>query len=282
MHLALLLFAIVAGPETEAATPDVDQERQRQADVARIAPLKARRVVIKSKEAVAELHPEPLLRWSNPSAGSVYGEVFVWSDAGRPVALASIYRWYHPYTQSTFEVVTLTPGEVTAREGDRLLWEAPPGGVAFRPLEKAPEAAGSPAARLRQMRALARRFNAELADLRGGEGVERQLRLLNQPVHRYQSADHGIVDGALFAFVEGTDPEAWLVLEAARTDSETHWQYAVARMNADALRVRLDSAEVARWDKLIEPWKVRRAHYTFDMFRPELLEQDNPNRSPEP
>ena len=51
---------------------------------------------------------KPLLRWSNPTAGSVFGEVYLWTVHERPVAIASIYRWYHPFKDSTVEVVSIT------------------------------------------------------------------------------------------------------------------------------------------------------------------------------
>ena len=40
------------------------------------------------------LRPEPVLKWSNPVVGMVFGEVFVWTDRGRPEAVASIYKYY--------------------------------------------------------------------------------------------------------------------------------------------------------------------------------------------
>ena len=42
------------------------------------------------------LQPEPVLKWSNPVVGTVYGDVFVWTDQGRPEAVASIYKFYSP------------------------------------------------------------------------------------------------------------------------------------------------------------------------------------------
>jgi len=42
------------------------------------------------------------------------------------------------------------------------------------------------------------------------------------------------VDGALFAFVEATDPEALLLVEAIRspTAEAAHWQYTLAKMTS--------------------------------------------------
>ena len=90
------------------------------------------------------------------------------------------------------------------------------------------------------MRRLAGVFVAQLADTRGDDaGVKRQLRLLSQPVFRYPAATEksAYIDGALFAFVEGTDPEVLLQLEATKSDDGSIWHFGLARMNRDALVV---------------------------------------------
>jgi hypothetical protein len=36
------------------------------------------------------LRAEPIMKWSNPVVGSIYGDVFIWTENGRPEAVASI------------------------------------------------------------------------------------------------------------------------------------------------------------------------------------------------
>jgi hypothetical protein len=266
--LSLLLAIALAG-----ADPDSAEETTRRDEVAKLAAAKARQIemVVGSSEHAAKLQAEPLLRWSNPTAGSVHGEVYLWSHQGRPAAIASIYRWYHPFKDSTLEVVTTTPLSVAAREDKELLWEAEAGGIEFKPLAEAPSPAKTATARLNQMRQLARRFSARLDDKRDGEVVQRELRLLNQPVHRYKSDEQHIVDGALFTLVEVTDPEIWILLEAVEKEGKKRWQYALARMNADACAVRLDDKPLQRWEKIVDPWKIRKAPYTLLGFKPETV-----------
>jgi hypothetical protein len=110
-----------------------------------------------------------------------------------------------------------------------------------------------------------------LADARGGESVARELRLLNQPVYRYASEAGGVIDGGLFALVESTDPEAWLMLEAVKADGGSAWRFAVARMNADGITIRRAGHEVASWPKIVQPWRHRAAPYTTFGFDPDLL-----------
>jgi hypothetical protein len=53
-----------------------------------------------------------------------------------------------------------------------------------------------------------------------------------------------LLDGALFAYVQGTDPEAVLVLEAIGTPEKADWQYALVRATSGGLEVKLDNEVV--------------------------------------
>jgi hypothetical protein len=275
-NVILLAMTMAAVPAAAWGDPDDGaQEIRKRAEVARMAMTKARRVDVwvgDEPATAASLEAKSLLRWSNPNAGSVYGEVFLWSVEGRPVAIASIYRWFHPYHDATMEVVSVSTTRVRATEDDEPIWEPQTAGLQFQPLAEAPSPAKTPAARLGQMRSLARRFSAELLDSRSGEEVARELRLLNQPVYRYASEPTGVVDGALFALVEVTDPELWLLVEASNEGDNTVWKYAVARMNTGAMQARLDGKVIQSWERVVHPWKDRRATYTLFSFEPDPVE----------
>jgi hypothetical protein len=103
-------------------------------------------------------------------------------------------------------------------------------------LPEAPEPAATAKARLNQMRQLARRFTVQ-EELLGGEKVE--CRLLPQPIDRYADEQQGIVDGALFAFANGTNPEAGLFLECGAKG----WSYGVIRLSAASLFASLDGKQ---------------------------------------
>ena len=77
------------------------------------------------------------------------------------------------------------------------------------------------------MRALAREFKASVDLEKGGT----QLRLLSQPLFRYESE----TDGALFAFVLTTDPEALLIIDDRPGEGGHAWHYAFARMSNHSL-----------------------------------------------
>src|SRR5207244_12542944 len=108
------------------------------------------------------------------------------------------------------------PSAILARDGDRVEWDCRSPGVRFQAAQDVAAPAATRGGRLSQMRGFVRRFEAELKDRRGGEPVARKLRLLEQPIHRYDSAKQRIFEGALFALVEVTDPELLVMVEAFR------------------------------------------------------------------
>ena len=73
--------------------------------------------------------------------------------------------------------------------------------------------------------------------------------MLSQPVHRYEAKESGILDGALFVFAQGVNPEVLLLIEAQSIGVESNWWYGFAPMTSY-------SAKVHQGDKLI--WSVER------------------------
>lgn len=213
------------------------------------------------------LRPKALLQWSNPVAGSIHGAVFVWTDRGRPAAVGSIYKWFSPNRHLGVELHSLVPQPLTADRDGRRIWSASRPGVEFKPVPGAPAPGESPAARLRQMRALAKAFAATETTR---NGVVRELRLLTQPLYRYESTDPEVLDGGLFAFVEGTDPEVILLIEARKAPDGPRWEFASARMNSCAMR--LEHEGRAAWSAAEIPWSQARDHrelYSLFIFNPD-------------
>jgi hypothetical protein len=95
------------------------------------------------------------------------------------------------------------------------------------------------------MRALAREFSATTRDASDNRYT---LRLLPQPLYRYESTDPEVLDGALFAFVTsaGTDPEALFVIEARKPEGGATpvWHRALGRFTDRELSVHYKGNEV--------------------------------------
>src|SRR5262245_11057592 len=87
--------------------------------------------------------------------------------------------------------------------------------------------------RLRQMKALAKRFSAY--QIFEPTMQREELRLLVQPLHRYSDAREKVQDGVIFALALGTNPEALLFIES-REDAEgvAAWHYGYARRGSSA------------------------------------------------
>lgn len=181
-------------------------------------------------EVPLKFQPKSLLQWSNPAAGTIYGNVFIWTHEDRPQAIVSIYKWYAPFTHGSVEFHSLSTGPIIARKDGNVVWQPEKGGVEWKTLPGKDAAADSPPRRLIQLRQIARRFAVEKTDR---EQITRQMRLLTQPIHRYASPAEGVVDGALFVFAQGTDPEVVLLLEATpeKNSKSLAWRYALVRLN---------------------------------------------------
>lgn len=194
-----------------------------------------------SGEESLELVEEPVLKWSNPVIGEIYGGVFLWTSDGRPEAVGSIFKWYSPHTHMTHEFQSLSPGNVTATLDKRTVWTTSRPGVEFQRIPDAPAPVETRGGRLLQMRRLARQFSAVLTR----DEVSHDLRLQPHPLYRYGDGGNGWSDGALFAFVLGTDPDVLLMIEAKPTeDGEDAWYFAPARMHWRPLRVLHNEQEV--------------------------------------
>lgn len=193
--------------------------------------------------AGATLVAEPLLRWWQPIRGGDDGALYLWVRGGRPVVAMTFFtlkdndgqRWIVHEHQSLCE------SPLAGAWQGRPQWHTPAPGARREPLPEAPAPADSPAARLRQMQAIVRDFSAETTDYNGSRWP---LRALAKPLYRYQADDPDLLDGALFAFVQGTDPEILLLLEARRDGGSARWTYALARLTDLNLSVRLKDRTV--------------------------------------
>ncbi len=203
-----------------------------------------------SRQEKLEFRKEPVYVWTNPVRTSQQdGVVFIWTSRGRPEAIVTIFSSATADGQRgvTHELhsLSLSTLAVTRQGTHENQWTPKSAGVELAPIEGAPRPANSPAQRLGQMRAMGREFSAATRDAQDNRW---ELRLLSQPLYRYESTDPEIIDGALFAFVTsaGTDPEAILVIEARRstTGAAPAWYRGLARFTDLNLSVRYKGAEV--------------------------------------
>ena len=195
-----------------------------------------------------ELRREPAMRWT--SEGDYNGEVFVWTHQGQAAVVGCVFSG--PLNDGQRRVMhefhSLAPGPLHAGKKGGSGWLPGEAGIEPRPLPDEPEPANNRTRRLTQMRDIARHFTAKVE--RGGKPTE--MRLLPQPIYRYEVADDAapIVDGAVFTFVwdAGTDPEVLVVIEARRVDGGVRWSYAPARFTNREAWLKYRDKEVWRAD----------------------------------
>jgi hypothetical protein len=182
------------------------------------------------------IEPRSILNWSNAERGAALGAAFLWTEEGRPQLIACAFGRGKLLRH---EFHSLSTDELVARrDGEELHRFAP--GIEWQELKDAPPPAKQRALRLTQMRRQAERFRVVMG---GKEPAE--MRLLTQPVFRSPAelAD----DVALFVFVQGTDPECALLVQAT---AEGKWQYALTRQTKWPLKVELDGSQVADYPSI--------------------------------
>jgi hypothetical protein len=244
MLRALVLFVALA-PFITNADPSADEGKQKTEALRHYYAKAAAKYEFfrdADKKQRLTLVEKPVMTWTND--GDWSGDVFVWTWKDSPEVIGC------PLTGPTnakdrriafqeFHLLAEQPIAPADMQG-QLRW-APREGLKRIPLEGAPEPAETPALRLAQMRQLLRDFTAHMqAD------SPWELRLLPQPLMRYQPKEGPVLDGALFTYVwtKGTDPELILLLECRKTSDGLSWFYSPVRFTYRELWLKHHDKEV--------------------------------------
>ena len=259
MNTACLWIALALLGQEAAPTRPMADNRNTPAER-----LDAMRAAARSYEVTREANPlgaastkvevltDPVFRSGKQDGNFFDAGVFLWADAtGRPEAAMEMFlvgeggvthgKWIHEFT-------SLSAARLVASHDGKPRWFPGEPGIKLLPVPDAPRPASTPVQRLVQMRELASQFQAD--DDYGGKGNWTVLRMLTRPIARFGKPGAGVEDGALFAFVEKTDPEAFLFLEARPGANGLEWQYALAPMGCWAVRVKHKGHTV--WEV---PWR---------------------------
>jgi hypothetical protein len=195
-----------------------------------------------------KLREEPVFRLGKQAADDVEdGAIFFWlGQDGRPEASLQIFlvknatapdgMWAHEFNSLSTEPL------IGTRRG-RPSWSPSRSGLEYRRLDDVPRPAATAVLRARQMRAIMRDFNAsdQFKDQSWSD-----LRLLPTPVARYGKEGSAVIDGAVFVFAMGTDPEVCVFLEARQGKEGPRWFYAFGPMTCFSVKGTYKSKEV--WD----------------------------------
>jgi len=192
-------------------------------------------------ETKLELNIQPVVRWDNPRSFIVDAATFVWMSDHRPQVIGGV--WIKNGV-AHLDLQSLAEGPLTASVDGKRAWFPSRPGMKWHLLPNAPRPAATRRERLQQMKTIARDFsvhaikNAPDYD----EGSLWEFRMMAQPIHHY--AEEAAVDGAIFAFAQGTDPEAFLIVESREEKGVGQWHFGFAAACGWELHAKLADREV--------------------------------------
>ncbi|MBC7817901.1 MAG: hypothetical protein IAG10_13500 [Planctomycetaceae bacterium] len=191
----------------------------------------------------AKFDDKPAMRWTNTIGHATDAAMFFWMHDGRPVAVGTTFTT-DGVIGHEFQSLALQPFQT--RRGEKTVWQPREPGIQFESLKGAPAPAETARQRLTQIKTLARRFRAEA--IKGPPAYQEndvyQLRLLAQPILRYQDPKVPELEGAVFVFAMDTDADVLLLIENRVRDGKGNWEYAFARTNPFALKAWCDDTQV--------------------------------------
>jgi hypothetical protein len=238
--------------------------------------LKKARNLIEFRIGDDPLTAHSVLTTTNPSRGAGSdGTMMLWLDQGRPLAAVSVYNWEGKIMHEIDSLARVAGVSGTSPKGK--LWKASFPGVKFKPLvESSLPMETAENRRLLQMKEFAKQFQVTMLGFNDQNSDREQLRMLATPVYRYsldgkRTRHTEVADGAVFAFVQGSDPEALLVIEGIKNDKHVDWEYAIVRATAGGLQAKRESEVVFSAEKFPVNTDPSKPHYTFEHTVAEVL-----------
>jgi len=284
MSVLLLTLLLAADPDPAARPATPEQQLVDRLHAINLAEARKWEMFLDdTHKQKADLALRPVYLWTNPLPrfGFQHGSVFVWVHEGRPLVVGSIFG--HPVDLKRRRLIhefhSLTPTMLSAvcHDEQANVWK-PKVALELKPLPGAPAPEATPTRRLIQIRSLAREFSGHTIDHRNERW---QLRLLAQPLYRYENPRGDVIDGALLALVTdaGTDPEVLLLLEA-RKDG---WHYALLRFCDASAWVSHKDKEVWTAVRDSENVQLNNPDHTYQVFQKQHITlEGEPIRGPQP
>jgi hypothetical protein len=164
-----------------------------------------------------------------------------------------------------------SPRQGRGRKEDAVVRQPQSAGVEFATIPEAPAPDDGRNPRLRQMKMLAEQFQATMCGWKADSTDREELRLLTKPLYRYEVKDGPVIDGAVFAFVMGTDPEVLLLIEAVKAGDKATWQFAFARRTSGALEGRWKESVVWEADRNPVQRDPQLPHFTIGTPLPPVI-----------
>lgn len=230
--LSALLIALwlAADPVDSQPVQTAPDQKAQNADRLKFMKETAARIEIRAEGNEAtklELRPQPVMRYDNNRSFICDAATFVWLADHRPQAIGGMWL-KNRQDYAFFDLQSLSPQFLTVSVDGTKKWTTSQAGISWQAATGATPPAASRLERLRQMKQLAEGFSTYAVKTAPDydEGSIWHLRMLAQPIYRY--GEEAAVDGALFAFAQGADPEVFLVLEAREGQGPAQWHFGFA------------------------------------------------------
>lgn len=241
--LAALTLRASAEPPVEVEPPSDAELRSRWNALYKRRAEALRVSLADSENQTIKLLEKPLLTYTNPvRAGRTEGSVFLWTDEGRPVLVAAFWSVNEPTDQSrrrlSREWHSLGQEDMSVDIDSARVWQSGEPGIEWHSLAGNAAPVESRTLRLAQMRKIVAGVQATI-----GTG-ESELRLMPQPLYRYPESTPGVMDGAMFAFVMGTDPELFAIVEAVHQEGGAQWKIGFVSFTNAPVEAHLDGLKI--------------------------------------
>ena len=234
--IVLCCAAVLRGEDPEETRRDAHRAQLRQ-----IA--ESIRITAQGSDRALPLSDDAILLYADATRNTHESAVWAWGETGRPVAMMAIEHYPDRPAGSRwlYEIVSVSADLITVGRAAAPDWRAQQPGLSLEVLPQAGVPADGATRRYLQMKQLLRRFTAHEGAVIEGR-IE--LRLMANALRRYSDPDAHVIDGAVFAFANGTNPEVFVLLEAhAREEGPDVWMYSLAQMTGGAVTVSIDGTE---------------------------------------
>ena len=192
---------------------------------------------IPDTESAHELVSAPVFRYSDQRRNMLDGTLWRWGTTGRPVALMKVelYPTAAGGTRWVYCLASLSDDLIEAGLTGLQPFRTTEPGLTVQPIPDVQEPAGSAPLRRLQMKRLAQQFNVTIwNDVDNSD----QMRLLPTPICRYSDPEAQLLDGAVFGFTMGTNPDVLVVIEADSSDGAAEWRFGCVCMTSAGFKVR--------------------------------------------
>jgi hypothetical protein len=243
--LGFLAAAAFCGSLGLADEPEKDKEEEAQrAEGLKNMKRSAAQYALLSADApqqAFQFRETPAMRSSNAIGGSTDGALYLWTNHGRPQAVLKLYTFNSKTYTHAWQ--SLSENNFVAERNGKVIWSPTEPGITWREIPGAPQPAETAAERLRQMKTLAAKFSARYTAL-NSDGKPFELRILTQPLLRYETDDDDRAEGALFGYVQSTAPVGLLLLEFRQTRDGRRWYYAYSSLTSGLVTARYGDEQV--------------------------------------